>query len=145
MKTIYPVIFTDVDTNILIEVPDLNILTESNCEGEYKANFADAITMARDAIGLLAIEVETNGGQLNSASDLSSISIENSTFAGEGKSIVSLVDIDLDEYKRKYDTKAVRRNVTLPNWLNREADKAGINVSKVLQDALISTLNVSRL
>ena len=46
MKVAYPVIFTDVDTNILIEVPDLGILTESNEEGKAKSSLADAIMMA---------------------------------------------------------------------------------------------------
>lgn len=40
--------------------------------------------------------------------------------------------------------KTVRRNVALPNWLNYEAEKAGINVSRVLQEALMNTFNVSR-
>lgn len=42
------------------------------------------------------------------------------------------------------DNKTVRRNVTIPNWLNQEAEKAHINVSKVLQEALMSRLGVSR-
>ena len=49
MKAAYPVIFTDVDTNILVEVPDLGILTEANEEGKAKGTIADAIEMARDA------------------------------------------------------------------------------------------------
>lgn len=59
MKVTYPVIFTDVDTNILIEVPDLGILTEANEEGAAKATMADAIMMARDAIGLSALQKKT--------------------------------------------------------------------------------------
>ena len=39
MKVTYPVIFTDIKTNILIEVPDLNILTEANEEGKEKGFF----------------------------------------------------------------------------------------------------------
>lgn len=42
------------------------------------------------------------------------------------------------------DNKTVRRNVTIPNWLNQEAEKAHINISKVLQEALMSRLGVSR-
>ncbi|MFQ9115683.1 hypothetical protein [Eubacterium sp.] len=42
------------------------------------------------------------------------------------------------------DNKTVRRNVTIPNWLNQEAEKAHLNVSKVLQEALMSRLGVSR-
>lgn len=57
---------------------------------------------------------------------------------------MSFVDINFDEYRRKVDNKTVRRNVTLPNWLNLEAEKAHINVSKVLQEALMVKLGVSR-
>lgn len=53
------------------------------------------------------------------------------------------MDVDFAQYRRKLDTRTVRRNVTLPSWLNYEAEKAGINVSRVLQEALMQTLNVS--
>ena len=43
MKIIYPVFFTQTETNVLIEVPDLEILTEGK-------NLSDTIVMARDAI-----------------------------------------------------------------------------------------------
>ena len=66
------------------------------------------------------------------------------TFAEDGEGYVSFVDIDFTEYRRRVDNKTVRRNVTLPNWLNQEAEKAHINVSRVLQEALMLKLNVSR-
>ena len=65
-------------------------------------------------------------------------------FAAEGETIVSLVDIDSSEYRRKTDMKTVRRNVALPSWLNYEAEKAQINVSRVLQEALMATLGVRK-
>ena len=55
-----------------------------------------------------------------------------------------MVDVDFEEYRRKMDNKTVRRNVTLPNWLNKEAEKAHINVSGVLQEALMMKLGVHR-
>lgn len=57
---------------------------------------------------------------------------------------MSYVDIDSGEYRRKIDNKTVRRNVALPSWLNYEAEHAGINVSRVLQEALTDVLNVKR-
>lgn len=144
MKKVYPVIFTDTSTNILIEVPDLKILTEANEEGDKKASFADAIITARDAIGLSCISAEDGGSSVAEASALYEIDAAKGAFAGEGKSIVSLVDVDLAEYRRKVDNKTVRRNVTLPNWLNQEAEAANLNVSRVLQEALIQKLNVHR-
>lgn len=64
MKVAYPVIFTEVDTNFLIEVPDLGILTEANEEGKAKGTIADAMMMARDAIGLACINAEDEGREL---------------------------------------------------------------------------------
>lgn len=144
MSVVYPVIFTEVDTNILIEVPDLGILTEANGEGEKKSNLAEAVAMARDAIGLACMTAEDNGKEIIKPSKAKDIDINDGVFSGEGESLISLVDVDLVAYRRMIDNKAVRRNVTLPNWLNQEAEKAHINVSKVLQEALIMKLGVSR-
>ena len=144
MKVTYPVIFTEVETNILIEVPDLGILTEANEEGKEKASFADAIMMARDAIGISCISAEDDGKTIARASELSEIDSSKGTFAEEGRGIVSLVDVDLAEYRRMIDNKTVRRNVTLPNWLNIQAEKAGINVSRVLQEALMAKLDIGK-
>lgn len=144
MKVTYPVIFTEVDTNILVEVPDLGILTEANEEGKEKGTMADAIMMARDAIGIGCIASEDRNEPLAAASSLADIDAEKGTFAGEGKGIISLVDVDLTAYRRMMDNKTVRRNVTLPNWLDLEAEKAHINVSKVLQEALMVKLGVAK-
>ena len=50
--------------------------------------------------------------------------------------MLTMVIVDFAEYRKKMDNKMVRRNVTLPNWLNAEADRLNLNVSKVLQEAL---------
>ena len=144
MKVAYPVIFTDVGTNILIEVPDLGILTESNEEGKPKESMADAITMARDAIGISCIQAEDERKEVAQPSKMTDIDISKGAFYEDGTGIVSLVDVDLAAYRRMLDNKTVRRNVTLPNWLNQEAEKSHINVSKVLQEALMARLGVSR-
>lgn len=140
MKQVYPVIFTklnDEKNTILIEVPDLEILTEG-------FGMANAVEMARDAIGLKGIFYEDKGEELPQPRVLEEVDVSKGTFADEGVGFLSLVDIDFTEYRRRADNKTVRRNVTLPNWLNQEAEKAHINVSRVLQDALMMKLGVSR-
>lgn len=140
MKRVYPVIFTPVNDDkytVLIEVPDLGILTEGY-------GMADAVNMARDAIGLKGIYFEDEKRDIPEPSRMQDINILDGTFAEDGEGCVSLVDIDFTEYRRKVDNKTVRRNVTLPNWLNQEADKANINVSRVLQEALMTKLGVSK-
>lgn len=137
MRTVYPVIFTPVDGMILVEVPDLEILTEGT-------DYLDAVGMARDAIGLKGISLEDAGMKIPEPSDIGEIEVSKGTFVSEGKGYVSLVDIDFLTYRRKNENKMVRRNVTLPNWLNQEAESAQINVSKVLQEALMAKMGVSR-
>lgn len=136
MKKVYPVIFTPDDDFVLVEVPDMEIFTQGT-------DLADAMEMARDAIGLKGITLEDMKQELPEASDLTEISLESSNFFEEGKTFLSLVDVDFAEYRKKVDNKMVRRNVTLPNWMNVAAEKAGLNVSKVLQEALKEKLNLA--
>lgn len=135
MKAVYPVFFTKADTVILVEVPDLGIITEGK-------NMNDAIDMARDAIELMCVEMEDEKKQIPAPSELAALDAHKGTFAEDGDTVVSLVDIDSGEYRRKIDTKTVRRNVALPSWLNYEAEHAGINVSRVLQEALMKVLDL---
>lgn len=128
MKEVYQVIFTKQKKgNYLVEVPNLDCLTEGK-------NLNDAIKMARDAIGIKGITLEDMGEKIPKASN--KIDIKKGTFYKEGESIISYVDIDFDDYRRSIDNKMVRRNVTLPNWMDRLAEKEHLNVSKLLQDAI---------
>ena len=137
MKNVYPVFFTKTDTIVLVEVPDLEILTEGT-------DMSDAIEMARDAIELKCVSMEDDGTEIPLPSEISDLDVDNGIFAEEGTTVISFVDIDSGEYRRKIDTKTVRKNVTIPSWLNYEAEHAGINVSRVLQEALMNVLNVQR-
>ena len=137
MKAVYPVIFTQTEDAILVEVPDLEILTEGN-------DIQNAIEMARDAIGVTGLSMQDHGEPIPKPTDFREVDVKKGTFAEEGEGQLSLVDIDFDVYRRKLDVKTVRRNVTLPNWLNQEAEEAHINVSKVLQEALMTKLGVNK-
>ena len=129
MKRAYPVIFTPAaERGFTSYMPDFNI----NSQGD---NLAEAIEMARDAMGLMGIDMADDGKELPEASDL---------VASKPNDLVSFVDVDFTEYRRQNDMRTIRRNVSLPSWLNAEADKAGLNVSSVLQNALKQALGVSR-
>lgn len=144
MKQVYPTfILNTLDGSshpFLVCVPDMEIFTEGD-------TFADAIEMARDAIGLAGISMEDNKEELPVPSDQEA-AIEKVKQDTEdidfSKGILTYVDVDFSEYRKKVDTKTVRRNVALPSWLNYEAEHAGINVSRVLQEALMNVLNVKR-
>jgi len=122
MKTAYPVIFTNTTDGYIAHAPDFPLDTQGG-------DLAEAIEMARDAIGLMGIVIEDANKPLPTPSAPDRV-------AHEPGEIVSMVDIDFTEYRRANERRTVRRNVSLPSWLNTEADKAGINVSAILQTAL---------
>lgn len=123
MKAVYPVVFTHTgEDGYVAHVPDMDIDTQG-------ATLAETIEMARDAIGLMGIDMQDSKKDIPQASKLEDV-------AHEPGEIVSLVDIDFAAYRRANDRRTVRRNVSLPSWLDEEATKAGINVSAVLRSAL---------
>ena len=57
---------------------------------------------------------------------------------------IVIVEFDMLEYQRKHNSKAVKKTLSIPEWLNEEAVSMGVNFSQVLQEALMSKLNISR-
>ena len=131
MKNAYPVIMTQGKEFIVVFIPDFNIKTQGK-------DVPDAIEMARDAIGLMGIDMQDNGESLPKSSGITSVQAEAPSGA-----IVSLVDVDFAEYRRKNDMRVVKKNCTIPSWLNFEAEKAGVNFSAVQQAALKNELHIT--
>lgn len=131
MKRAYPIIMSQGKEFIVVFIPDFNI----NTQGE---DIPTAIEMARDAIGLIGIDMEDEGEAIPTASSFSDISLK-----AEPNEMVTLVDVDFKEYRRRNEIRVVKKNCTIPSWLNAEAERAGINFSAVLQAALKQTLQIS--
>ncbi|MFZ7131368.1 MAG: type II toxin-antitoxin system HicB family antitoxin [Eubacteriales bacterium] len=129
MKEAYPVIITKEKTGYYVSIPDFDISTQGT-------SITDSIAMARDAIGLMGIDIEDEIKPLPKPYSVKIHPNEND--------IVTLVDVDFTEYRKRVDNRAVKKNCTIPYWLSVEAEKAGINYSKVLQEALQQVINTSK-
>lgn len=127
MKIAYPIILTPAENGYVVYVPDFDI----NTEGDSVAN---AIEMAEDAIGLVGITKQDMGQPLPPASTSLPVCKD-----GE---LSAFALVDFAAYRRANDMRTVRKNVTLPNYLNELAEKAGINFSQVLQTALKQQLGI---
>ena len=128
-KIVYPIVLRPAEEGgYVVDIPDLNIGTQ----GE---TIVECIEMARDAIGLWCICEQDAGHRIPKPSARMPARREDE--------IVTLVDIDLVAYRRANDRRAVRRNVSLPSWLDRAARDAGINVSAVLVSALKAELQIA--
>ncbi len=128
MKLIYPAIFrpfSDQSGGYVVEFPDLH-----GCVTEGK-NLEQAIEMGIDAAsGWILGELE-DGEKIPPASDYSKIIIEDGC-------MVNMLLLDIDAYEEKYGERLVRKNLTIPAWLNTFAEKNNINFSKLLKDTLFS-------
>jgi predicted RNase H-like HicB family nuclease len=130
MKKVYPVILTPVeDGAYVVHVPTFDIGTQGY-------DMAEAIFMARDAIGLMGITMEDKGLAIPEPKEMDNKLLE-------PNDIVTYVDVDFLAYRNSMDSRSVRKNCTIPYWLNERAEKEGVNFSKVLQDGLIELLNIS--
>ncbi len=128
MKEAYPIIMSKGKEYIIVYVPDF----DANTQGK---TVAEAMEMARDLIGILGIDMQDDGKELPKATSIDNVQTDNGT--------VTLVDVDFDEYRRKIEMRSVKKNCTIPSWLNYKAEKANINFSNVLQNALMKELNIS--
>lgn len=126
MKLIYPAIFTPCEEKegYTVIVPDLpGCISEGN-------SLVNSIEMGTDAAcGWILGELE-DGNDIPTASDYNDIHIEKGSF-------VNLLILDMDTYSEKYSTKSIRKNITIPAWLNTFGETHNINFSKLLQDSLL--------
>lgn len=129
MKKAYPIILTPDSGGYAVYIPDFNVNTQGN-------DLAEAIEMARDAIGIMGIDMEDDKKALPEPSSTANFKVNENE-------LVSLVDVDFSEYRRKNEMKVVKKNCTLPSWLCYEAEKANINFSQILQAALKKELNIT--
>lgn len=128
MKEAYPIVLRPTDNGYYVIIPDFDTGTQGD-------TIAEAMEMARDAIGIVGIDMQDDGEPLPTPNS--------GKISKEKNDIVTFVDVDFEEYRKKVDNRSVKKNCTIPYWLSVEADKANINYSRILQDALAKTLNLS--
>lgn len=128
MKTVYPVYLSEIeDGKYLVNIPDFHSCTEGN-------DLADAIYMGRDAIGSLGITYEDEKMEIPAPFS--------SEYVPEQNEFRTLIDVNFEAYRLALDTRLVKKNCTIPYYLEEAAKKAGINFSSVLTEALASRLDL---
>lgn len=125
MKLIYPAIFYPFENGngYTVEVPDL-----PGCVSEGDT-LADAILMGTDAASGWVLDELEDGNDLPTASSISDMQPDDG-------GIVNLLVLDMDAYAEKYGSKAVRKNITIPAYMDTYLENHGMSLSKVVQDAI---------
>lgn len=126
---IYPALFHYAEDGISIEFPDL--------PGCLPCAFSteEALKNAKEALALHLYGMEQDGEEIPEPSDPTAISHK------DGK-VLMLIDVFMPPFRDKVANKTVKKTLTIPYWLNAQAEHMGINFSKTLQDALTEKLNL---
>ena len=127
MRRAYKIVLSPTREGYFVTVPDF----DCNTQGE---DIADALFMARDVIGLMGITMQDMGKKIPEPNSVS--------FSTAADDIVTYVDVDFAEYRKRAENKKVKKTLTIPSWLNEKAESENINFSRVLEEALISRLGL---
>ena len=134
MKLIYPAVFTPYfdEGGYDVSIPDL---PDCFASGDTLAEaIEDAVNQASGAI----LSIMEKGGDVPPASEYQDIKVD------DEDDFVSLIILDMGAYSDAHAQKSVRKNITIPAWLNAYGEAHHVNFSRVLQDALLSMTQKKR-
>lgn len=123
MLFVYPAIFHEEDGVYWVEFPDLKGCYSSG------STISETMEMAQEALTGYLLSLLEHGDDIALPSDISSYN--------PADGFTTLVSCDINQYM---ETKAVKKTLTIPSWLNDRAVSMGLNFSKILQEALISKI-----
>mgnify|MGYP001633841339 FL=1 len=122
-RLFYPAIFHKEDDGFWVSFPDF---PECLTEGD---NMEQAYDMAVDALGLAITSRKEEKEEIPSPSDPDVIDADGG--------IITVICFDMMEYLKRHSSKAVKKTLSIPEWLNEAACSMGLNFSQVLQEALL--------
>jgi predicted RNase H-like HicB family nuclease len=129
MKYVYPAVFTPDGKGFSINFPDV--------ESCYTCgdNLVDGMKMAEDVLAYALYDLETEGGEIPTPSAIKDIALTGDEFA-------TLVPCDTLTYRKMNNGKAVKKTLTIPQWMDEMAAAKGVNFSQLLQEAITNRLEV---
>lgn len=136
MYVVYPAIFyKDKESN------GFNVVFPDFDDGAtFGVDLKEAMFMAQDYICSWLYDDFIKGNDLPTPSDIHNIKMTDDGFTEMNDSFITLVSADLLEYAKRSENKTVRRNVSIPSYLNELAKQKNINVSQLLKEALLKEL-----
>lgn len=131
MKYVYPAILTQEDDGIIVSFPDVE---GARTDG---ATMEEALENAEDVLNLMLLTMEEKHMDIKPPTPITSLDVPKG-------STVALVRADTRAYSKKVDTRAVRKSVSIPAWMDSLAREHNLNFSNVLQNAICRELNIAQ-
>ena len=128
-KYYFPAVFTLENNLYSISFPDI--------KGCYSSaeTLQEGLENAQDALCLMLYDMEESGEAIPAPTDIKNIALSDNQ-------LVSLIPCDTLAYRKFFDSKAVKKTLTIPAWLNTMSEREDINFSAVLQEALKARLGI---
>ena len=128
-RNLYPIVLAPAaEGGYSVAIPDFGAHTQGDC-------LVDALNMAQDAIQMMSIYFRDDNKPIPEPSDINLIKTKTNE-------VKTCVHIDFEEYRREADNRMIQKNITIPSWLNVRAEDEGVDLSELLQDALMAKLGV---
>ncbi len=127
-KFFYPALFHKAEEGgFWISFPDIpECLTQDN-------DMSQAYEMAIDALGLALTCREKEQQPFPASSDPTTITLEPDSF-------LVVIEFDMLAYKKRTNSRAVKKTLSIPEWLNEAAIAMDLNFSQILQEALLAKI-----
>ncbi|QUO32546.1 type II toxin-antitoxin system HicB family antitoxin [Faecalicatena sp. Marseille-Q4148] len=127
-RLFYPAVFHKEESGYWISFPDF---PECFTEGD---DMQQAYERAVDALGLAIVSRKEEKEEIPNPTEVTKLKEEDG--------MVVIIGFDMIAYQKKHNSRAVKKTLSIPEWLNEEAMERGINFSQVLQEALLNKLNM---
>ncbi|MFB5555006.1 type II toxin-antitoxin system HicB family antitoxin [Bacillus cytotoxicus] len=133
-------------TAILEQYPDETVWSVSfpdlpGCHSQGET-IQEAIQKAQDALGSILYSYETDNMTIPNSTPPEQIVLDNELYEDVSKKVMVQINVHMPLYRKAINNKAIKKTLTIPQWLNELALKENINFSQVLQDALREQLNI---
>lgn len=130
MKLVYPAVLLPFEEGecYTITIPDLPGCVS---EGSY---LADALLRGADAASGWVLDELEDGKATPSVSSLNDVASANP------EAIVTYLVLDMDSYAERYGKKAIRKNITIPAYMNAYVEDNNLSLSEITQNAIASLI-----
>lgn len=131
----YTAIFTYEEDGVHVVFPDLPGCVTFGKEEE------EAVQMAREVLALHLYGMEQDGDEIPQSSSLRTLAKEENLQSNE---VFMLVEAFMPAFREKQSKRFVKKTLSIPYWMNAEAERIGVNFSQTLQNALAEKIALAK-
>ena len=129
----YTAIFSYEKAGVHVVFPDLPGCITFGVDEE------EAVRMAREALALHIYGMEQDREAIPQPSPLQTLAEQEELQKNE---MFFLVEAFMPSFREKQNKRFVKKTLSIPYWMNAEAERIGLNFSQTLQNAIVQKLSL---